>query len=176
MIYCWDSLSCLHHPPLTFSSCRLFPSRSFCLPSLALSHSSMGLVLNPHLSLYHSLHLSLCTAAPMRQKEGERERKGAVERDREREREQEMSTFPHFCPFTVEENCFGFKWRYSSMSVPALTTERASRRPMPQLCLNISELKSWFDRTGQKKKIVVLSTSDKCGLCGEEVGWLKEQK
>lgn len=56
------------------------------------------------------------------------------------------------------------------MSVPALTTERASRRPMPQLCLNISELKSWFDRTGQKKKIVVLSTSDKCGLCGEEVG------
>lgn len=54
------------------------------------------------------------------------------------------------------------------MPVPALTTEQVSVRPVPQLCVGISQLKSRFDGIGQKKK-VVLSTSDKCGLCGKEV-------
>lgn len=141
MIYYWDSLSCLHHPPLTFSSCRLFPSRSFCLPSLALSHSSIGLVLNPHLSLSITRFISPFAV------HYQWDKKRYEEKER---RASKKSTFPHSCPFSVEENCLGFKWRYSSASVPVLTTELVCKRPMPRFCLSISELKSLFHRIGWK--------------------------
>lgn len=163
MIYCWDSLSCLHHPPLTFSSCRLFPSRAFCLLSLTLSHSSMGLVLNPHLSHYHSLHLSLCTAVPIRNEARERTLYRTKARD---------FYFPPLFPFRIE--AWVLRGLIEWVSAPALTTEQAE-----DPCLDcLSESLRWnhcLIESGSKEKCCE-EASDKCGLCGEEVGWLKEQK
>lgn len=105
MIYYWDSLSCLHHPPLTFSSCRLFPSRSFCLPSLAVLHSSMGPVLNRHLSVSIT-----CFSSPFAVNyQWEKKRYKGKER-----RESKKSTFSQCYPFSLEENCLGFKWGNST--------------------------------------------------------------
>lgn len=59
-----------------------------------------------------------------------------------------MSTILYSCPFSVGENCLGFKWIVSSAYVIVPTTEQATARPMPCFCLNISVFKSLFRSIG----------------------------